>query len=84
MSGEELKPCPFCGKGTTEVRENGRVWAGTRWGEPSSVSIFHWCEPQAGQPSRAIERVGRDRPSAIAAWNMRASVAIEGAPEVKA
>lgn len=68
----DLLPCPFCGAGQTEVRENGKVWTGMKYGTPSSVSIFHWCEPIAGQPSRGIERVGRDLESAIAAWNMRA------------
>jgi hypothetical protein len=69
---EDLKPCPFCGAGTTEVRDNGRVWAGTRYSTPSSVSVRHWCEPVEGQPTRMVERVGRDRESAVAAWNLRA------------
>ena len=67
----ELLPCPFCGAGTTDIRENDRPWLGTRYGDPSSVSVRHWCEPIEGQPSRMIERVGRDRAAAIAAWNMR-------------
>jgi hypothetical protein len=69
-----LKPCPFCGAGGYIVKENGRVWGGTRgYSEPISVSIFHWCEDLKGQPSRGIERVGRDLESAIAAWNRRAA-----------
>ena len=40
-----LKPCPFCGAGETQLRPNGRVWAGTKWGEPTSVSVYHWCPP---------------------------------------
>lgn len=70
----KLLPCPFCGGGKTEVRENGRPWLGTRWGEPVSVSVRHWCEHVDGQPSRMIERVGRDRAAAIAAWNRRAAL----------
>lgn len=70
---EELRPCPFCGAGTTNITENGRVWTGMRWGDPSSVSVRHWCDPEPGQPSRMIERVGRDDASARAAWNRRAS-----------
>jgi hypothetical protein len=70
---EGMEPCPFCGAGTTEIQENGRVWNGRGYGEPSSVSVRHWCDPIEGQPSRMIERVGRDRESAIAAWNRRAS-----------
>lgn len=71
----ELLPCPFCGAGTTEIRENGRPWLGTKgWGEPVSVSVRHWCEHVDGQPSRMIERVGRDRAAAIDAWNRRAAL----------
>src|SRR5690606_25357581 len=66
----ELLPCPFCGAGKTEIREN-RPWLGTKWGEPVSVSVRHWCDHVDGQPSRMIERVGRDRAAAVAAWNMR-------------
>jgi hypothetical protein len=68
----DLAPCPFCGAGTFEVTNNGQVWNGRAYSEPVSVSVRHWCEPLPGQPSRMIERVGRDRPSAIAAWNQRA------------
>lgn len=67
-----LLPCPFCGAGQTQFRENGKVWSGTRYSTPASVSVFHHCEKPAGQPHRAIERVGRDLESAIAAWNARA------------
>ena len=73
MSTDTLSPCPFCGAGTTQIEPNGRVWTGQRWGEPSSVSVRHWCEPVPGQPSRMIERIGREEASAIAAWNMRAT-----------
>jgi hypothetical protein len=69
---DELKPCPFCPAGQTLIKENGKVWTGMHHSEPSSVSVQHWCEPVEGQPSRMIERVGRDRASAIAAWNQRA------------
>jgi hypothetical protein len=69
---EELLPCPFCGGGVTEVKENS-VWAGgTRPSQIISVSVRHWCDPIEGQPSRMIERIGRDRVSAISIWNMRA------------
>lgn len=75
----ELKPCPFCGGTEIEVRENGRVWMGSRYGEPSSVSILHHCPAEPGQPSRMLERVGRDHASAVAAWNRRVpTVSIPG------
>lgn len=73
--GGALLPCPFCGAGTTEIRPNGRVWTGMSWGEPSSVSVRHWCPAIPGQPSRLLERVGRDDASAIAAWNTRSAAA---------
>jgi len=72
MTDKTLKPCPFCGAGETQIRENGRIWSGMKYSDPISVSVFHWCEPEPGQPSRAIERIGRDLDSAIAAWNKRA------------
>jgi len=68
----ELLPCPFCGAGQSEFRENGRTWMGGRYSEPTSVSVMHWCEEVPGQPSRVIQRVGRARESAVAAWNLRA------------
>lgn len=68
----QLKPCPWCRGGDTSLFENGKTWTGQRYSEPSSVSVRHHCEPTPGQPSRMIERVGRDEASAIAAWNTRA------------
>ena len=54
------------------IVENGKVWLGTGgYGKPVSVSVRHWCKAAPG-PSRMIERVGRDLPAAIAAWNQRA------------
>jgi len=72
---QALEPCPFCGAGITEIRENGKVWTGRGYSEPSSVSVFHWCEKVKGQPSRAIERVGKDLDSAVKAWNLRQAIA---------
>ena len=71
----ELLPCPFCGAGTTRVVMNGQTWTGTKYSDPISVSVVHHCDPIEGQPSRQIERIGRDAESAIAAWNRRASPA---------
>lgn len=69
---QPLLPCPFCGAGTTEIREGGKVWLGTRYGVPISVSVWHWCDPTPGQPTRGIERIGKTEADAIAAWNRRA------------
>lgn len=76
-----LLPCPFCGAGKTLLQPNGRVWSGDKYSDPISVSVHHWCEERPGQPSRMIERIGRDERSAIDAWNQRARV---GEPDVKA
>jgi hypothetical protein len=67
----QLLPCPFCGGNNSQIRANGKMWNGGGFGAPASISIMHWCEPIDGQPSRPIERVGRDLPSAILAWNTR-------------
>lgn len=67
----ELKPCPFCGGSDFEIVENGRIWSGMKYSEPVSVSVRHWCPAAPGQPSRMIERVGRDEASAVTAWNTR-------------
>jgi hypothetical protein len=72
---DELKPCPWCGAGDTQLHENGRMWTGQGKSEPTSVSVRHWCQPTPGQPSRMIERIGRDRESAIEAWNCRTAPA---------
>ena len=72
---DALKPCPFCGAGTTQIVENGKTWTGMKYSEPSSVSVRHWCEPIPGQPSRMLERVGKDHASAVAAWNTREALA---------
>lgn len=69
----ELEPCPWCAAGDTQIVENGRMWTGMRSSEPTSVSVRHWCAKVEGQPSRMIERVGRDRAGAIEAWNRRAA-----------
>ena len=69
----ELKPCPWCGLAgdTIGIRHNGRVWDGMKWSTTVSVSVVHWCPQEEGQPSRMIERVGRDEGSALYAWNAR-------------
>jgi hypothetical protein len=68
----EFLACPFCGTvNDIIVKANGRIWTGQQWGEPTSVSVQHWCPPIKGQPSRMVERIGRDEESAVAMWNMR-------------
>jgi hypothetical protein len=74
----DLLPCPFCGAGATHIKEGGKVWSGMAYGAPCSVSVIHWCPDIDGQPSRRIERIGRDEESAIAAWNRRTTPAEPG------
>lgn len=73
-AAQALKPCPFCGAGETMLHVNKGTWNGQRYGEPVSVEVRHWCEPEEGQPARMVARVGRDEASAIAAWNRRAAL----------
>lgn len=72
MTQEELLPCPFCGAGETRFHENHfDPTPSGREREPISVEVRHWCEPMAGVVRTHIVQVGRDRESAIAAWNRR-------------
>jgi len=80
MTEETLLPCPFCGAGETQIREQS-MWGG-RSKVVVSVSVIHWCEKEEGQPSRAIERIGRDRESAIRAWNQRATTRLTLSPKL--
>lgn len=67
-----LVPCPFCRGGITEFKANGVMWTGTKFSDPISVSVRHWCEEMPG-PSRMIERIGKDKEQAIERWNMCAN-----------
>jgi len=72
----ELKTCPFCGThgefGFRFNRLNNMPNMGGKQSPIISVEITHWCTFIPGQISpRAIQRVGRDRQSAIDMWNMR-------------
>ena len=67
-----LKPCPFCGSGSTLFDES-RLSPTMSGNSPLiSVEIRHWCRPTPGQPTRHyICKMGRDYESAVAAWNRR-------------
>lgn len=69
MLVHDFLPCPFCG-GTNTVIHKNPLWSGMSK-DILSVSIRHWCIPIQGQPTRMIERIGRDMESAIKMWNMR-------------
>ena len=72
---EQLNPCPFCGSGETLIVPGPSTWSGMKSSEPSTYSVRHWCDPIKGQPARMLERIGRDKQSAIEAWNTRAAIA---------
>ena len=68
----ELKPCPFCGGGETILHENKGQWLGTRYGEPRSYEVQHWCDELGLKPgTRMLSFVGRDKETAIKRWNHR-------------
>jgi len=64
---EELKPCPFCGAGTSQIREN-TYWTGMR-NIVQSVSVMHWCVRPQGHQQNIITIYGKTREEAIEAWN---------------
>lgn len=69
-----LLPCPFCGSGETEVKENFMWQGGHRPSSLISVEVLHWCGKTQGMLSRRnVIMAGWDRESAIAAWNYRAA-----------
>lgn len=71
---DKLLPCPFCGGGETLTKELVLDNTPRMDGKPSeviSVAVHHWCEKMDGVVARHIEFRGRDRDTAIAAWNRR-------------
>lgn len=70
-----LVPCPFCGEGETQIRENTH-WTGQR-STIISVEILHWCDnPETNH--RSLLRVkGKTEQEAITRWNRRAAPATE-------
>jgi hypothetical protein len=72
MSERELEPCPFCSAGNTDIQERRLPPSMQGPGAIISVTVRHWCPVPPGQPSGLhVSMHGRDRESAIAAWNRR-------------
>lgn len=72
----ELLPCPFCGGGDTLLDEKRLSPTMAGPGALISATVTHWCERE-GRPfdhRSIIQFSGRDRESAIANWNSRATV----------
>lgn len=79
VDASNIKPCPFCSSGAFEISENGRIWLGTRYGDPVSYTLIHWCgnaDPEVfledDRFSEPIKMKGKTREDAIAKWNTRA------------
>jgi hypothetical protein len=68
----QLKPCPFCGGGTTDIKENRLPPKMNGPGSIISVEIRHWCPQTPGCIGGHISVRGRDMESAVNAWNRRA------------
>lgn len=70
MSDDPLSPCPFCGAGVTEIREQ-TYWTGMR-AAPLNTQVYHWCP----NGTAVLVIKGSTRVEAIRLWNQRAAVAI--------
>ena len=69
-----LLPCPFCGKGETDVREYRLPPSMSGKSSLISVEINHWCPVMpGGLTRRSVSFAGREATDAIAAWNRRTS-----------
>ena len=62
---EELRKCPFCHDGETQIRENTH-WTGMS-NQIHSVVVMHWC---IGTPLRSFLQIkGKTREEAVSKWN---------------
>lgn len=66
-----MKPCPFCGKGTTAITYQ-TYWSGMR-SVPLSVTLHHWCVKDEKDEfvTNKITIRARDKVQAIEKWNNR-------------
>jgi hypothetical protein len=64
-----LLACPFCSAGETQIKPQN-YWTGMR-NTVISVSVYHWCKRQEGQPQSHIEIKGKTEEDAVKAWNTR-------------
>lgn len=66
---KDLIPCPFCGKGEFEYREN-TYWTGMR-SVLISVDLNHWCGDYTGLPRQKIYITAKTKEDCILKWNER-------------
>ena len=67
----ELKSCPFCGGNNNDIKEGSKIWLGTKWSDPISYSIYHWCETSVGEISNFIQIKAKTIEKMIEIWNTR-------------
>ena len=65
---EDLKPCPFCGSGETEITEN-KYWTGKSH-EILSYNFQHCCNP-SGQIYSFVQIKGKLKEQVVDSWNAR-------------
>lgn len=71
----ELKPCPFCGGGDTELRPL-RVWTGKQ-NKITSIELMHWCLNQNGVLT--VKFKAKTEEELIHTWNTRAATSCDNA-----
>ena len=62
-----MKPCPFCGAGTTKVHES-TFWTGMS-SQILSVTVQHWCEGEG--LTSFLQVKGKTKQEAIDKWDTR-------------
>lgn len=73
-ANSNFSPCPFCGTGSFEIKENGRIWLGTRYSDPVSHTLLHWCGDTSDVPkpfSYPLKMHAKTIEEVIAKWNTR-------------
>lgn len=66
----ELKPCPFCGGGTTISEADSKYWTGMQY-QILSWAVAHWCEEGRKPFANYLKIRGKTQQEAEAKWNTR-------------
>lgn len=65
----ELKPCPLCGEGSEEFKENTH-WTGMR-SIVVSVDLIHWCKNSGSLPRAFVKITAKTKEECVEIWNTR-------------